>query len=97
MSARPFGHTAAAPEEEHVMHPSLEAATDLQLRYRAWPSQMVTEAVHSVLYGSGRSIETVVIANLVGRWVTGEFEFVAPPLPHNMLAAIRRRLERQVN
>ena len=78
-------------------HSSLEASTDLQLRYRAWPSQTVTEAVHSVLYGAGRSVETVVISSLVGRWMTGEFECVAPPLPRDVLAAIRLRLERQVN
>ena len=76
---------------------SFEAAADLQVRCKAWPSQIVARAVHSVLYGSRGSAETVVIAHLIGRWVTGEFDVVPPPLPAQLLAAIRRELERQVN
>ena len=80
-----------------MIEPSLEAATELQLRYLAWPSQLVAEAVHAVLYGSARSLETAVISHLVGRWLTGESEFVAPPLSPTLLAAICHELERHVN
>ena len=80
-----------------MAQPGLEIPADLQLSCREWPSQLVRQAVHSVLYGQGRSVETLVIADLVGRWMTGEFEFVPPPLPPTVLAAIRRELERHVN
>jgi hypothetical protein len=79
------------------MHSGLDASTDLQLRCKDWPSQVVARAVHTVLYGAGRAIETLAISDLVGRWMTGEFEFVPPPLSRDLLAAIRRELERHVN
>jgi hypothetical protein len=80
-----------------MTQPSLDVVEDLQLRYRAWPSQTVADAVHAVLYGSHRSVETIVIAGLVGRWVIGEVSSSPPPLPEDVLGAIRRKLEHHVN
>ena len=76
---------------------SVECPADLQAACKAWPTRVVAQAVHTVLYGLSGSLETQVIADLVGRWVTGEFEFAPPPLPRSVLAAIRRELDRHVN
>jgi hypothetical protein len=82
-----------------VTQTGIEAPADLQFKCRAWPTRVVTDAVHTVLYGHGRgkSLEMLVISDLVGRWVTGEFRFVPPPLSRDVLVAIRRELERHVN
>jgi hypothetical protein len=58
---------------------------------------VVAQAVHTVLYGLGGSVETLVISDMVGRWMTGEFEFASPPLSQSVLTAIRRELDRHVN
>lgn len=70
---------------------------DLQVAYKAWPTRVVAQAVHTVLYGLSGSVETIVISDLVGRWMTGESEFAPPPLPRSVLTAIRRELNRHVN